>query len=449
MKTTATVFIAFRALLRNPTRALLTMLGIVIGIAAVITLMEIGQGSAAAIRQTIENMGASSVMIIPGAAQTGGVSMGSGSRMTLTPGDCEAILRRCENVVNATPLVDARSQAIVGNRNWVPNSLVGSAPAFFAIRNWPVTEGEIFDEDDVKSSATVCVVGATVVRELFDGESPIGQKIRIKNVMFTVIGVLAAKGANMMGFDQDDIIVAPWTTMRQRVAGSRSGSSSSSTPSITTNTIYPGGAVSLYPSVSSIQQTNARLSPRFVYVDQLLIEASSPEKSEAVVEEITAVLRETHRLKPGEPDDFRVRNSAEMMQTLTKTTVLMANLLLGVALISLVVGGVGIMNIMLVSVTERTREIGLRMAVGAKSLDILKQFLIESIVLCLAGGVIGILLGHGAALMVEYNLKWPIQASPAAVAAAVIVSALVGIVFGFYPAWKASRLDPIDALRYE
>ncbi len=449
MRITTIILVAFRALLRNPTRAVLTMLGIIIGIAAVITMMEIGAGSASAMRKTVEDMGASNILIMPGAARTGAVNLGSGSGMSLTPQDCDILVRRCDHLSNAAPIVSTRSQMIYGNKNWTPQQMTGTSPAFLDIRKWPMAEGDFFTDYDVQASATVCVLGATIVRELFDGHSPVGQTLRIKNVSFKVIGVLAAKGASMMGYDQDDIVLTPWTTMRQRVAGSRTSSGGSSTQDITTSTVYPGGAVSLYPAVNSTQRTNARLSPRFVYVDQILADAISPEDTDQAMSEITEVLRERHKLRPDDPDDFRMRNSAEMLKMLTSTGTLMANLLLGVALISLVVGGVGIMNIMMVSVTERTREIGLRMAIGARSRDILQQFLVEAVVLCLAGGAIGILLGHGAALLVEAQLRWPIEASPAAVIAAFAVSAAVGIVFGFYPAWKASRLDPIEALRYE
>ena len=450
MKIRSTFAIAFRALLRNPTRAMLTMLGIVIGIAAVITMMEIGAGSAESLRSTIESMGAGNIMIMPGAARMGGISMGQGSNMTLTPQDCEALLRRCDTLTSAAPIVSARAQVVAGSRNWTPNQTIGTTPEYFTIRNWPLADGEYFSDRDVQSAATVCVVGSTLARELFGEESPVGQSIRVKNVTFRVAGLLATKGANMMGFDQDDVLIAPWTTIRQRVAGSRSSTASSSTPEVSTSTTYPGGSTSdLYPEINSKQQTNYRLSPRFVYVDQILALASRPEMARQAEDEIVAVLRERHRLRSDQNNDFRIRNSAEFLKMLTSTTSTMTNLLLCVALISLIVGGVGIMNIMLVSVTERTREIGLRMAVGARSRDILQQFLIESIVLCLAGGVVGILLGHGAALLVKYQLKWAVAASPGAVVAAVAVSAFVGIAFGFYPAWKASKLDPIEALRYE
>ncbi len=440
--------VALRALARNPGRAALTMLGIIIGIAAVITLMELGAGSAESIRSNIETMGASTILVFPGAARSGGISMGSGTSMSLTPDDYQALLRRCPHVEAAVPIVNARGQVIFENQNWTPNSMVGTAPEYLDVRGWTMEEGEMFNDRQVQSSATVCVVGKTIVRELFNGRSPLGSEIRIKNVNFRVIGVLASKGANMMGFDQDDVIIAPWTTIRQRVAGSRTSSGTSSTSEISTNSVYPGDS-SLYPPQSEKFEENYRWSPRFVYVDQILLKAYSPDEASKAMDEIEAVLRERHRLEPGMENDFRLRSSAEMLKMLTETTTLMTNLLLGVALLSLVVGGVGIMNIMLVSVTERTREIGLRMAVGARARDILRQFLIESIVLCLAGGLIGILLGHGAALFLRYYLGWPVIGSVQAVLAAMTVSASVGIVFGFYPAWKASRLDPIDALRYE
>ncbi len=448
MRLGSSVTVALRALARNPGRAALTMLGIIIGIAAVITLMELGAGSAESIRSNIETMGASTILVFPGAARSGGISMGSGTSMSLTPDDYRALLRRCPHVEAAVPIVNARGQVIFENQNWTPNSMVGTAPEYLEVRGWTMEEGEMFNDRQVQSSATVCVVGKTIVRELFNGRSPLGSEIRIRNVNFRVIGVLASKGANMMGFDQDDVIIAPWTTIRQRVAGSRTSSGTSSTSEISTNSVYPG-ETSLYPPQSDTFESNYRWSPRFVYVDQILLKAYSPDEASKAMDEIEAVLRERHRLLPGMENDFRLRSSAEMLKMLTETTTLMTNLLLGVALLSLVVGGVGIMNIMLVSVTERTREIGLRMAVGARARDILRQFLIESIVLCLAGGVIGILLGHGAALFLRYYLGWPVIGSLQAVLAAMTVSASVGIVFGFYPAWKASRLDPIDALRYE
>ena len=452
MKITGTVFTALKALKRNPTRALLTTLGIVIGIAAVITMMEIGSGSSRSIRSSIEKMGANTVLVLPGASRRAGINMGSGSQMSLTPGDCEAILRECPSVGAAVPIVSANNnQVVFGSINYMPAQIIGSAPEYLAIRNWEIGEGRGFTETEVNSRAPVCLVGSTVIREVFGGNSPIDCELRIKNTAFRVIGTLKSKGANMMGRDEDDVIILPWTTARLRLTGLKSGSSSSTTSTAATSpgALYSGSGLALYPAPDSTLTTNTLLMPKFIHIDMIQLMAVSPSKVDSAIEELTLVLRERHRIKQGYTDDFQIRNSAEFMQMLTGTSAVMTNLLLGVALISLIVGGVGIMNIMLVSVTERTREIGLRMAVGARSRDILQQFLIESMVLCLVGGIVGILLGHGAALLVEHYLNWPIASSPGAVVAAVAVSAAVGLIFGFYPAWKASQLDPIEALRYE
>ena len=452
MRLTAILATAIKALLRNPTRAMLTTLGIVIGIAAVITMMEIGTGSSNSIRESIEKMGANSVMIIPGADRRGGVSKGTGTQMSLTPEDCEAINRECPAVAMAVPVVNANGlQVIYGNTNYAPNRIQGSSPDFLQIRNWVIGEGRSFTQREVNNRARVCLVGTTIVRELFGGVSPIDNEIRIVNTTFKVIGVLQSKGANMMGMDEDDVIILPWTTARLRLTGLKTGTATDTTSTAATSPsdLYPAEGGALYPEPVETMQDDTLLIPKFIHIDQILLTAVSPEQVNDAVDSVTALLRERHRLKPDQENDFRVRNSAEFMKMLTGTSTIMTNLLLGVALISLIVGGVGIMNIMLVSVTERTREIGLRMAVGARSQDILQQFLVESMVLCLIGGILGILLGHGAALLVNIYLGWPVESSPGAVIAAVVVSAFVGIVFGFYPAWKASRLDPIEALRYE
>ena len=452
MNVASTIIVALKALLRNPTRALLTTLGIVIGIAAVITMMEIGTGSSQSIQSSIEKMGANTVLVLPGASRRGGVNQGSGSRMSLTPEDCDAILRECVAVGTAVPVVNAGGyQVISGNVNYAPSRITGTAPDFLTIRNWEVEEGRNFTSREVNSRATVCLVGTTIVREVFGGNSPIDSELRIKDTAFKVVGVLKSKGANMMGSDEDDVIILPWTTTRLRLTGLKTGEASAptSTAATTPRALYPGEGIALYPEPDENLETDTLLMPKFIHIDMIQLIATSPEKVDEAIDEVTTLLRERHRIKPGEDDDFHIRNSAEFMQMLTGTTTVMTNLLLGVALISLVVGGVGIMNIMLVSVTERTREIGLRMAVGARSRDILQQFLIESMVLCLVGGIVGILLGHGAALLVERYQNWPIASSPEAVLAAVAVSAAVGLVFGFYPAWKASKLDPIEALRYE
>ena len=457
MKAHRTIKNAFRALRRNPMRAMLTTLGIVIGVAAVIAMMEIGKGSSEALKKTIESMGANNIMIFPGSAASGGVTFGGGSTMTLKPQDYEAIVRECSAVKYAAPIVRARTQVIYGGRNWIPANIYGTTPSFLDVRDWELSEGESFSDRDVVNASKVCILGQTLVRELFLGESPVGKELRIKNVTFRVIGVLSAKGANMMGMDQDDIVLAPWTTIKFRVTSS-SLSSTSSSPSdavsTTVNTIsktYPGSSSSskLYPERSSSQMANDLMFVRFINIDQITVAATSSYDIQNAIDQITAVLRERHRIRSGEFDDFNIRDLAEISNTLSSTSKLMTNLLLCVAMISLVVGGVGIMNIMLVSVTERTREIGLRMAVGAASSDILRQFLIEAIVLCLVGGAIGIAVGHGGSQLVKIFLHWPVASSPLAIAASVLVSAGVGIIFGYYPAWKASKLDPIEALRYE
>jgi ABC-type antimicrobial peptide transport system permease subunit len=456
MRVYTTARTAFRALRRNPMRAMLTTLGIVIGVGAVIAMMEIGAGSSTALKKTIASMGANVLVIRPGTASSGGVSFGAGSTTTLTPEDSQAILRECPAIHNATPMVRARVQVVYGNRNWVPNAIYGTSPAYLDVQDWSIlAEGEPFSDRDMLNGNRVCLVGQTIVRELFEGASPVGKEIRLKNIAFKVIGVLTPKGANMMGLDQDDVILAPWTTIKYRVTGastSTSNQSTSSTSSDSVNTLsnlYPATQGGLYPERSSVQQANNPMPVRFENIDQIMAAANSSAEIAMAIEQVGGVLRERHHLRAGEPDDFNIRDMAELTKTLSTTTTLMTNLLLAVAMISLVVGGVGIMNNMLVSVTERTREIGLRMAVGARGKDILRQFLVEAVVLCLTGGAMGIVLGHGGSLLVKLLLKWPVETSPAAIFTAVLVSAGVGIIFGFYPAWKASRLDPIEALRYE
>ncbi len=453
MTLTTSLVLAWRALRRNPTRALLTTLGIVIGIAAVITMMEVGNGASQSIKKSIEGLGASSIMVLPGFSSHGGVRSGFGGSMTLTPDDYEAIERECSLVRRAAPQVNVREQIIWENTNYRPSQIIGTTPSFLYIRNQHVDDGVAFTDADVDVGAPVCLMGRTVAKELFGSEENVlGREVRIRNTIFTVVGLLERKGSNMMGQDQDDVVIAPWTTIRQRVAGQRliTATSSSQGNSVSTSTVYPGsGTGGFYPAQSSAALQTSLVVARFVSVDNIIVEAIAPEKIPDTIVQVENLLRERHEIPPGGFDDFRIMNFSEMLNTLTATTELTKNLLLCVALISLVVGGVGIMNIMLVSVTERTREIGLRMAVGAKAKDILMQFLVEATVLCLAGGMIGILLGRGGSMLIGEVLKWPIATSPGAIAAAVMVSAGVGIIFGFYPAWKASRLDPIEALRFE
>jgi ABC-type antimicrobial peptide transport system permease subunit len=377
----------------------------------------------------------------------------------MTPQDCDAILEECPSVRNAAPIVRARTQVVYGNHNWVPMYIYGTTPAYLDVGGYSLSEGAAFTDHDVRNVSKVCLLGQTLVTQLFAGQSPIGKEVRINNVSFKVVGVLSPKGANMMGLDQDDIVLAPWTSIKYRVSGSSvsetnqsAAAAASSGLSQTPNTLsdlYPSNSVALYPAPSPTQAADTPLPIRFTNVDEILVSATSAAQTDSAVTEITDLLRQRHRIRAGQPDDFTIRNMAELTTALTSTSRLMTQLLLCVALISLVVGGVGIMNIMLVSVTERTREIGLRMAVGARARDILRQFLVESVLLCLAGGAMGIILGMGGAWLVNRLLHWPTESSPAAVVAAVVVSATVGIVFGYYPAWKASRLDPIDALRYE
>lgn len=455
MRTGRIVGSAFVALRRNPTRAALTTLGIVIGVAAVIAMVEIGQGSAIAIQRTVGAMGANNLMVFPGMAASAGVSFGAGSSLTLTPDDAAAIMNEVESITTAAPVVRVKGQVVAGSRNWVPQNIYGTTPAFLTVRNWTeLDEGDMFSDRDVRSANKVCVLGKTLVHELFQDESPIGRELRIQNVTFKVIGVLSRKGANMMGQDQDDIVLAPWSAIKFRIAGSTTSqtTTSTSTSSSTTtsnSSLYPSAKVELYPQPSDTQATDQPVLTRFVNIDQIVTAAKSPELIPAAMQEITQLLQQRHRIRDDEPDDFTVHDMTEITKAVTKTSGLMRTLLLFVALISLVVGGVGIMNIMLVSVTERTKEIGLRMAVGARASDILRQFLVEAVVLCLIGGALGILLGRGASLLVTLLLGWPIATSITAIAVAVLTSASVGVVFGYYPAWKASRLDPIEALRYE
>jgi ABC-type antimicrobial peptide transport system permease subunit len=464
-KTYRTIRMALKALRRNVLRSALTTLGIIIGVGAVIAMMEIGQGSSTAVKQTIASMGANNLLVQPGTASSGGVTFGSGSVVTLTPQDAEAIGRECRPTVSAVaPVVRVRTQVVYGNRNWVPLYIYGTTPAFLEVRDWEeMDDGEPFTDRDVFGGTKVCLLGQTLVRELFQGESPVGKEVRVQNVSFRVVGVLSRKGANMMGLDQDDILLAPWTTIKYRVAGvsattanqsSAQAGSGPGTVNVSVNSLsqlYPtaNAQANLYPQPSLNEAADTPQPIRFTNVDQILVRASTTEDIPLAIRQLTELLHERHHIRAGQPDDFNIRDMTEMSKALASTSDLMAGLLLCVALISLIVGGVGIMNIMLVSVTERTKEIGLRMAVGARARDILWQFLVEAVLLCLLGGAMGIVLGRGGSFLVNLLLHWPTEPSLPAIIAAVVVSATVGVVFGYYPAWKASRLDPIEALRYE
>lgn len=452
-----TLKMALRALRRNILRSALTTLGIVIGVGAVIAMVEIGQGSAAAVRQSINSMGADNMLIQPGPASSAGVSFGSGSSPTLTPQDADEIRRECPAVLSVAPLVRVRAQVIYGNQNWNPPYVLGTTPSYLEVRQWTdLEEGEPFTDRDVRNGAKVCLLGQTVVRKLFGEASPVGREIRVKNVLLRVVGVLSAKGASMSGMDEDDTILAPWTTVKNRI-------STDQLPNVilpptpvdaaqkinTLNQLYAVAQLQLYPLASASQLMNTPLRQSVTYVDRILVRAESSETIPTAMQQIMELLHERHRIPPGKDDDFNIRDMTTAIRAMSEASEQMAALLLIVALVSLVVGGVGIMNIMLVSVTERTREIGLRMAVGARPRDILRQFLVEAILLCLLGGALGIGLGRLASWAVWFFKGWNTETSIPAMVAAVLVSVTVGVVFGYYPAWKASRLDPIEALRYE
>jgi ABC-type antimicrobial peptide transport system permease subunit len=424
--------------------------------------MEIGAGSSTRIHNTIALMGADNIVVWPGTAASGGISQGMGSVVTLHPQDCDAIRLECSAVRSAAPLVKTRVQLIYGNRNWSVGNMNGTSPDYVDIHNWPMAMGRMFTEGEVRGNGRVCVIGTTIVRELFENENPLGKSVRLNSVAFRVVGVLASKGASMTGSDQDDVLLCPWTTIKRRVSG-QSGSNTASNGAVSTssasssslgqmNTLssyYPSSQVRLYPVASAQQAVDTPLPVKFANIDMVLLAARGATHVPLAIHQVRELLRERHHLSTGEPDDFNIRNLTEFADALGSMHQTMTTLLLYVAAISLIVGGVGIMNIMLVSVTERTREIGLRMAVGARSQDILAQFLIEAIILSLLGGTVGIILGRLASIIVRRFAHYPTEMSVPAIIVSVLVSGTIGIIFGFYPAWKASRLDPIEALRYE
>jgi macrolide transport system ATP-binding/permease protein len=453
-----TTVTALRSLRRNVLRSVLTTLGIIIGVGSLIAIAEIGKGSSTAIQEILLKTGVSNLLIQAGAASRNGLSLGSGSIKTLMPEDADAILHECPAVASLAPIVNAKRQVIRGGRNWVPIYLLGTTPGYLEVRDWTeLTEGEPFTDHDVRDAAMVCVIGKTLVDELFPDESPIGQEVFVSDVPLQVVGVLKAKGANIIGEDQDDILLTPWTTMKYRVsAASTSGPAERPAGPMElaqqVNDIsrrFPRARTSLYPTPSASQLADTPKLERLSNVDSILVRAHSIDEIPAAKEQIRQLLRERHHISYAQQDDFAVRDFTDVLLAVQATVALVAGLLLCVALISLVVGGVGIMNIMLVSVTERYREIGLRMAVGAGPADILRQFLVEAIVLCVLGGAVGILVGRSGSLLVRAIAGWPTEASLLAIVAAVGVSVTVGLIFGYYPAWKASRLNPIDALRYE
>ncbi len=450
-----TLRVALLALRRNVLRSALTTLGIVIGVGAVIAMVEIGQGSKRAVAESIQSLGANNLLVMPGQAASGGVSFGGGSAPSLTPGDAEAIAKEVPSAVAVSPIVRARTQIVYGNKNWVPLYIYGTSPEYLEVREWAVDEGRMYTTQEVSGSAGVCLIGQTVARELFGEESPVGQTVRVNNTPMRVVGVLARKGANTFGADQDDILLAPWRTIKFKVSGqsaqtaNQSAAAATTATGVSSTTRFPSQQPSPYPAQSATQAADYPAPPLPTFVDQIMVKVDNAEDIPGAMKQITALLRERHRIRNGQPSDFNLRDTAELSNAAVATSQLMSALLLAVALISLVVGGVGIMNIMLVSVTERTKEIGLRMAVGARPRDILWQFLVEAVLLCLIGGAMGVLVGWGGSWGVRTFLHWRTEPSLPAVLAAVGVSAFVGVLFGFYPAWKASRLDPIDALRYE
>jgi putative ABC transport system permease protein len=397
--------IALRALARNKARSVLTMLGIVIGVAAVIAMVSLGQGAQEQVTQQIASMGTNLLVVQAGSQNSGGVRGGAGTTTTLTPEDVAAILREAPAVGAATPSVNASVTLVYGNQNWATRA-EGAGTSFLEIRSRAVASGSFFTDADVTSAARVAVIGQTVANQLFPGMDPVGQTMRVRNLPFRVIGVLQAKGQTSFGQDQDDTLVVPYTTAMKKLL------------SVT-------------------------------YIPTAYVSAVSGDATAAAEQEITDILHSRHNIRQGQPDDFTVRNLSDVADTAKETTRVMTLLLGGIAAVSLLVGGIGIMNIMLVSVTERTREIGIRMAVGARTKQVQSQFLIESVVLGLAGGLGGILFGVAASYILSAVFSWPSLISPLAVAGSALFSIAIGVFFGYYPARKAANLDPIEALRFE
>lgn len=398
--------VALKALNNNKMRCFLTMLGVIIGVGAVIAMLAIGQGSKNSIKAQISEMGSNMIMIFPGSQNRGGVRQSSDDMQTLKPSDFEAIVNQATTVAHVTPTVNSSGQWINGNNNY-PSQLQGVNSEFLDIRQRKVSKGEMFTEDDVKRAAKVTVIGKTLVDNLFpDGSDPVGKVVRFGSIPMTIIGVLDEKGYNTMGQDQDNIALAPYTTVMKRVLATD-------------------------------------------YLQGIQASAVDEDETQATIAEITEILRTQHKLKDTEPDNFTIRSMQELAEMISSTSAMMTILLAAVAGISLLVGGIGIMNIMIVSVTERTREIGLRMSIGARGKDIMMQFLIEAVIISVTGGVIGILLGAFTTWMIKAIAHWPVVIEASSVVLSFVVCTIIGIIFGFYPAAKASNLDPIEAIRYE
>jgi len=406
----ASMRIALRALQVNRTRSALTMLGIIIGVAAVIAMVGVGAGATDRIQQQIQSMGANLIIVLPGSVSSNGVRLGSGAVASLTQDDAKAIAAECPSVSLAAPAVRGNVQIVNGNSNWATTAQ-GVTPDYMTIRDYTMLSGQFFTTQDVDAAAKTAVLGQTVAQNLFGISDPTGQVVIIKNVPFTVAGVLTPKGQSPTGQDQDDVILLPISTATQKVLGAN--------------------------------KANAKA------VGSLMVQASRAGTMDQAQQELTALLRERHRIQPGEDDDFTVRNLTEVYAAQESSAQVMSILLGAIASVSLIVGGIGIMNIMLVSVTERTREIGLRQAVGAKTRDILSQFLVEAVTLSLLGGIIGIVVGLTASLLISHFAQWSTKVSLLSILLAFLFSALVGVFFGYYPARKAAYMDPIEALRYE
>jgi putative ABC transport system permease protein len=408
MNALAILKVAVRALGRNKLRSALTMLGIIIGVSAVIAMVSVGQGAQSMVQEQINGMGSNMMYVMPGNVMQGGASLGAGAASTLTDEDVNAMIREIPSIAAASPSVRASGQMVFGNQNWFVQQIQGTNEQFPRIRNWVVQEGNFFTEADVRSASRVIVLGKTVSDKLFPGLDPIGQTIRVRNLPFRVVGVLAVKGQTMVGQDQDDTAVMPYTTVQRKLLGQQ------------------------IPSIS-----------------QAMVSSISAEAASFTQAQITEMLRQRHRIADGDPNDFTVRNMSDVAQTSAQLTTIMTLLLGSIAAISLIVGGIGIMNIMLVSVTERTREIGIRMAVGARPSYIRLQFLTESLVLSLMGGLIGVLIGGSLAAGISQFLGWPTLVSTLSVLISFGFATAIGVFFGYYPAHKAAALDPIEALRYE
>ncbi|HJT60546.1 MAG TPA: ABC transporter permease [Burkholderiales bacterium] len=402
--------IALRALAVNKMRSALTMLGIVIGVGAVIVMIAVGAGAQARVEEQIRSLGSNLLLVMPGSTTSGGVRMGFGSGSTLTEDDVLAINREIPEAI-AAPALRGSAQVIWGNSNW-STQIYGTTPEYLDVRQWPLVSGRTFEPAEMAGAAKVALIGATVAKQLFGAADPLDQSIRIKRVPFTIIGVLDVKGQSMMGTDQDDLILVPIKTARSRVLGTASAARNR-----TVGTIW--------------------------------VKAADGIDTKIIEEQVRALLRQRHRIQAGADDDFSLRNLQEVMAAQEASSRVLALLLAAVASVSLLVGGIGIMNIMLVSVTERTREIGLRMAVGARTRDILGQFLVEAVTLSLIGGLIGVALGMGTSLAIAELAGWRIVISPQAVGLAVAFAFVIGVFFGFYPARKAARLNPVEALRFE